>query len=55
MDSESHEQYASLGVCLAGFRLEFQFWSQAGYDIGNDNVPYSLIGPGFTFRPPTTP
>ena len=29
----------------------FNFGPQAGYDIGNDNVPYSLIGPEFTFRP----
>ncbi len=24
---------------------------QAGYNPNNDNVPYSLIGPGYTFRP----
>ena len=29
----------------------FNFAPQAGYDISNDNVPYSLIGPDFTFRP----
>ena len=29
----------------------FNFAPQAGYAITNDNVPYSLIGPGFTFRP----
>ena len=29
----------------------FNYAPQAGYDINNDNVPYSLIGPGFTFRP----
>ncbi len=29
----------------------FNFAPQAGYAISNDNVPYSLIGPGFTFRP----
>lgn len=29
----------------------FNYGPQAGYAISNDNVPYSLIGPGFTFRP----
>lgn len=29
----------------------FNFGPQAGYDVANDNVPYSLIGPEFTFRP----
>jgi hypothetical protein len=29
----------------------FNYGPQAGYATDNDNVPYSLIGPGFTFRP----
>jgi len=29
----------------------FNFGPQAGYAVTNDNVPYSLIGPDFTFRP----
>ena len=29
----------------------FNYAPQAGWAIENDNVPYSLIGPGFTFRP----
>lgn len=29
----------------------FNYGPQAGYDPNNDNVPYSLIGPGYTFRP----
>lgn len=33
------------------FIWNFNFGPQAGYDFTNDNVPYSLIGPGFKFRP----
>ena len=29
----------------------FNYGPQAGYAIDNDNVPYSLIGPGYNFRP----
>lgn len=29
----------------------FNYAPQAGYSPDNDNVPYSLIGPGYTFRP----
>ncbi|MFQ3647930.1 MAG: hypothetical protein SNJ54_11750 [Anaerolineae bacterium] len=29
----------------------FNYGPQAGYNPDNDNVPYSLIGPGYTFRP----
>jgi hypothetical protein len=29
----------------------FNYGPQAGYDPNNDNVPFSLIGPGYTFRP----
>lgn len=29
----------------------FNYAPQAGYSKDNDNVPYSLIGPGYTFRP----
>lgn len=39
------------GFVWLAFVWNFNFGPQAGYDIGNDNVPYSLIGPGFTFRP----
>ena len=39
------------GFVWLAFVRNFNFGPQAGYDIGNDNVPYSLIGPGFTFRP----
>ena len=33
------------------FIWNFNYGPQAGYDPNNDNVPYSLIGPGFSFRP----
>ena len=33
------------------FIWNFNYGPQAGYAADNDNVPYSLIGPGFTFRP----
>ena len=33
------------------FIWNFNFGPQAGYDITNDNVLYSLIGPGLSFRP----
>ena len=39
------------GFVRLAFVWNFNFGPQAGYDIGNDNVPYSLIGPDFTFRP----
>ena len=29
----------------------FNYGPQAGYAVTNDNVPYSLVGPGFNFRP----
>lgn len=29
----------------------FNYGPQAGYNPDNDNVPYSLIGPGYRFRP----
>ena len=33
------------------FIWNFNYGPQAGWAANNDNVPYSLIGPGFTFRP----
>lgn len=39
------------GFVWLAFIWNFNFGPQAGYDLTNDNVPYSLIGPGFTFRP----
>ena len=33
------------------FIWNFNYGPQAGWATNNDNVPYSLIGPGFTFRP----
>ena len=39
------------GFVWLAFVWNFNFAPQAGYAINNDSVPYSLIGPGFTFRP----
>ncbi len=39
------------GFVWLAFIWNFNYGPQAGYDINNDNVAYSLIGPGFTFRP----
>ncbi len=39
------------GFVWLAFIWNFNYGPQAGYDISNDNVPYSLIGPGFKFRP----
>ena len=39
------------GFVWLAFVWNFNYGPQAGYDISNDTVPYSLIGPGFTFRP----
>ena len=33
------------------FIWNFNYGPQAGWATNNDNVPYSLIGPGFSFRP----
>ena len=33
------------------FIWNFNYGPQAGWAADNDNVPYSLIGPGFNFRP----
>lgn len=33
------------------FIWNFNYGPQAGWSVENDNVPYSLIGPGFNFRP----
>ena len=33
------------------FIWNFNYAPQAGYSTDNDNVPYSLIGPGYVFRP----
>lgn len=39
------------GFVWLAFIWNFNYGPQAGYNPNNDNVPYSLIGPGFTFRP----
>ncbi len=39
------------GFVWLAFVWNFNYGPQAGYDISNDNVPYSLIGPDHTFRP----
>lgn len=39
------------GFVWLAFIWNLNYGPQAGYDYNNDNVPYSLIGPGFTFRP----
>ncbi len=39
------------GFVWLAFIWNFNYGPQAGYAITNDNVPYSLIGPQFTFRP----
>ncbi len=39
------------GFVWLAFIWNFNYGPQAGYAISNDNVPYSLIGPGYNFRP----
>lgn len=39
------------GFVWLAFIWNYNNGPQAGYDYTNDNVPYSLIGPGFKFRP----
>ena len=39
------------GFVWLAFMWNFNYGPQAGYAITNDNVPYSLIGPDFVFRP----
>ena len=39
------------GFVWLAFIWNFNYGPQAGYAITNDNVPYSLIGPDFVFRP----
>ena len=39
------------GFVWLAFIWNFNFGPQAGYAVANDNVPYSLIGPGYNFRP----
>jgi polysaccharide biosynthesis protein PslG len=38
-------------IVWLAFIWNFNYGPQAGWDVNNDNVPYSLIGPDFTFRP----
>ncbi len=38
------------GYVRLGIVWNLNYGAQAGWDINNDNVPYSLIGPGFHFR-----
>lgn len=39
------------GFIWLAFIWNLNYGPLAGYDIANDNIPYSLIGPGFKFRP----
>lgn len=39
------------GFVWQAYIWNFNYGPQAGWDTDNDNVPYSLIGPGNTFRP----
>lgn len=39
------------GYVWLAFIWNFNYGPQADYATNNNNVPYSLIGPGFTFRP----
>lgn len=39
------------GFVWLAFIWNFNYAPQAGWDPSNDNVPYSLIGPGWSFRP----
>lgn len=39
------------GTVRLAFIWNFNYAPQAGWATDNDNVPYSLIGPNFTFRP----
>nr|PZN52101.1 MAG: hypothetical protein DIU68_15245 [Chloroflexota bacterium] len=39
------------GFVRLAFIWNLNYGPQAGWDPSNDNVPYSLIGPGTTFRP----
>ncbi len=38
-------------IVWLAFIWNFNYGPQAGWDVNNDNVAYSLIGPGFQFRP----
>ena len=40
-----------LGFVWLAIVWNFNYGPQAGYAIDNDNVPFSLIGPGYIFRP----
>ena len=39
------------GFVWLAFVWNFNYGPQAGFSIANDNVPYSLIGPPYEFRP----
>ncbi len=39
------------GFVWLAFIWNFNYGPQAGFSVTNDNVPYSLIGPPFDFRP----
>ena len=39
------------GFVWLAFVWNFNYGPQAGFDISNDNVPYSMIGPNHAFRP----
>lgn len=39
------------GFVWLAFIWNFNYGPQAGWAVDNGNVPYSLIGPGFNFRP----
>lgn len=39
------------GFVWLAFIWNFNYGEQAGWDPANDNVPYSLVGPGWMYRP----
>ncbi len=49
--SKAMSHMEAWGFVWLAFVWNFNFAPQAGYDIDNDSVPYSLIGPDFSFRP----
>ncbi len=48
---EAMQNFEDWGFIWLAFVWNFNYAPQAGWDPSNDNVPYSLIGPGFSFRP----
>ncbi|MCA9886111.1 MAG: hypothetical protein H6670_04775 [Anaerolineaceae bacterium] len=48
---EAMSMMDNYGWVRLGIIWNFNYAPQAGWDPNNDNVPYSLIGPNFQFRP----